>query len=51
MKSDDLRHMHEQSKANAVDSFNTAKKMGGAELAEQFRTKLEDEIEANFIYK
>ena len=50
MSSAELNAQHELCKANAVQSFNSAKKMGGPELAEQFREKLEEDIKVGFIW-
>jgi atlastin len=45
MSSAELRTEHERCRAGAVQSFNGAKKMGGQELAEHFRGKLEEDIQ------
>jgi hypothetical protein len=45
MNSAELHAEHERCRADSILSFNSAKKMGGHELAEHFRGKLEEDIQ------
>jgi hypothetical protein len=45
MTSAELREQHNRCQTNAVQLFNTAKKMGGPELADNFRTRLLEDIQ------
>lgn len=48
MTSAELREQHNRCQTNAVQLFNTAKKMGGPELADNFRTRLLEDIQDAF---